>query len=184
MPGLKQPRSIQTFMLSLSKHRSQTRTGPSPSAADLQNPRNLLPDLTWRIVAAVAVMERRRRSTVGSYQTTLRKVTTDSHPDTETQNCRLAGLCKQNAVWRFSSFPAKVEQSQSCEAVFFVGDNQQVCCTTQTYPQAETGRLYFLGIYYFVSIQEKKSLSPDAVACFERTKSCSKVGVNCWYFHT
>jgi len=55
-------------------------------------------------------MERRRRSAISSYQTTLRKVITDSHPDTETQNCRLAGLCKQNAVWRFSSFPAKVEQ--------------------------------------------------------------------------
>ena len=59
----------------------------------------------------MAAMERRRRrSAISSYQTTLRKVITDSHPDTETQNCRLAGLCKQNAVWRFSSFPAKVEQ--------------------------------------------------------------------------
>ena len=44
---------------------------------------------------------------------------------------------------------------------------------------------FVLGGYtILLAFRQRNHYCLNAVACFERTKSCSKVGVNCWYFHT
>ena len=44
---------------------------------------------------------------------------------------------------------------------------------------------FVLGGYtILLAFRQRNHYRLNAVACFERTKSCSKVGVNCWYFHT
>lgn len=138
-------------------------------APGLQNPRSLLSGLTWRAVSVTAAMQRRRRtSTAGSWQTTPRRAIMDSHPDTETLNCRLDSVSTSNTFLRF------LLVLESC--IFTGGGVRGYATQLRHIYTLELEEFVFWG-YYFVSIYEKKSLLPECCCLFYKDQIL-KVCVN------